>query len=161
MMRGLEHLSYGRRLRELGLFSLDQGRLREDLINVCKSLKSGCQESGALGSFQLCLVAETGGSGHKLEHWRFHVDTRKHFCAVQVMEHWYRLLRVCGVSSLEISLRCLDTGLSTLLWVSLLKQGLDLVDSEAPSQINHYMILWALLKFLYTVQSASYFHIVW
>jgi len=42
---------------------------------------------------------------------------------------------------LEISLRCLDTGLSTLLWVSLLKQGLDLVDSEAPSQINHYMIL--------------------
>jgi len=39
MIQGLEHLSYEERLRELGLFRLEKGRLQADLAEVFQYLK--------------------------------------------------------------------------------------------------------------------------
>ena len=72
--------------------------------------------------------------GHgKLEYRRIYLNIWKQFLTVQVMEHWHRLPRGCGVSSSETIKTQLDVGLGTLLCVSLLELGLAQMDPEGSS----------------------------
>ena len=58
MMRGLEHLSYEDRLRELGLFSLEKRRLQGDLLPAFQYLKGAYNKAGE-GHFKRACIYRT------------------------------------------------------------------------------------------------------
>jgi len=72
MVRGLQHLSYGERLGELGLFSLEKRRLRGDLIVAFQYLK------GAINRRV---------DGLKLSQGRFRLAIRRKGCPQRVVTH--------------------------------------------------------------------------
>jgi len=73
----------------------------------------------------------TRGTGHKLKHRKFQLNTRNNFFTLRVTEHWNRLPREAVDSpSLEIFKTLLDAILSSLMKMSLLRQGFGQDDTQ-------------------------------
>jgi len=101
MIQEMEHLPYKDRLRELGLLSLEKGRLQEDLIEVLQYLKGGYKQEGSR-PFSMVCCERIRGNGFKLKEGRFRLDISSKFFIIRMVRHWNRLPReVVDAPSLE------------------------------------------------------------
>ena len=85
-IRGTNGMSYSERLQHLGLFSMARRRLRGDLIEVFRQLKTN----------DFCLVKQRStrqlrGHQYHLEKSRRRLDVRKYFFTNRVVNFWNRL----------------------------------------------------------------------
>ncbi|KAK4827597.1 hypothetical protein QYF61_019499 [Mycteria americana] len=141
LVKGLEHKSSEKQLRELGFFSLEKQRLRGDviglydylkggcskpdeqkalraLIRVCKYLKGGCKEDRAR-IFSVVPNDRTGTNGHKLEKHEIPSEhMKKLFHFFLVTKHWNRMPReVVESPSVEMFKTQVDMTVGNLLRV--------------------------------------------
>ncbi|CAM4721271.1 unnamed protein product [Lepidochelys kempii] len=75
MIRGMENLSYERRLKELGLFSLTKRRLRGDMIALYKYIR-GINTGEGEELFKLSTNVDTRTNGYKLVNRKFRLEIR-------------------------------------------------------------------------------------
>ena len=73
MIRGLQHLPYNDRLRELGLLSLEKRRLRGELIAAFQDLQGASKQEGRQ-LFERGDKSRTRGNGLKLKEGRLRLD---------------------------------------------------------------------------------------
>jgi len=84
MFRRLEHF-YAKKLRELGLFSLEKKRLQEGLIAALQYLNGAYKQESQRTSTMDCSDRSRGKS-FKLKEERFSLDVRKTFFTIKVAQ---------------------------------------------------------------------------
>lgn len=91
MVRGMKHFLYEGKLRTLGLFSLEKGKLCRDLTAAFQYLNRTHRE-GTEGLDRSCS-ARTRRKGYKLKEGTFRLNIRKKFLTLWVVRHWNGLPR--------------------------------------------------------------------
>ena len=108
----MEHLSYEERLGRLGLFLLEQRRLRSDLIEVYK-IMSDMDGVDKEQLFPLVEGSVTRGHKFKVRGRRFRGDVRKNVFTQRVVTVWNALLgRVVEAGCLTRFKKYLDKNLA-------------------------------------------------
>ena len=93
-IRGLQHLSFEERLRQLELFRLKKRRLQGDLTVAIQYLERVYKKNGNR-LLSWVYYNTTKSSGFKLKEDRFRLDIRKKFFTVRLVKHWHMLHRRC------------------------------------------------------------------
>ena len=103
------------RLRKLGFFSLEERRLRGDLIAAFQDLKGAYEQEGSQ-LFERVDNSRTRGNGFKLKEGRFRLAVRGKFFTMRVVRCWNRLPReVVDAPSLKVLKARLDGALGSLV----------------------------------------------
>ena len=90
LVHGLNKMSYEQRLEALGLYSLQQRRLRGDLIETYKIL-TGKEKINSDQLFQKTTTTELRGHSLKLYKKSSRLELRKHFFSQRIVDHWNKL----------------------------------------------------------------------
>ena len=91
LVHGFNKMSYEQRLEALGLYSLQQRRLRGDLIETYKIL-NGNEKINSEQLFQKATTTELRGHSLKLYKKSSRLELRKHFFQPKnTVDHWNKL----------------------------------------------------------------------
>jgi len=98
MIPRLKNVPYEKRLKELKLWSLEDRRIRADLIEVFK-ITHGLSSLSPDTFFVLDTDSRTRGHPWKLKKRRMNTDLRRHFFSERIINWWNKLDRETVVST--------------------------------------------------------------
>ena len=117
MIAGIRHKSYARRLEDLNLFSLEQRRIRGQLIQVFKILK-GIDKLDYSRIFSLSNES-TRGNGLKLKVKRYNTNQYGNFFTNSIVNKWNALpARVVNTDTVEKFKKELDKVLTAIMLIN-------------------------------------------